>query len=171
MADASPPAQGAVSHGAAPPRAAAWGRADTTLFALAVTTLVAIAVQFALAGFGAFTMDKTPTDNAYGAHAALGMAIGLLTLAVLITTLAGRAARAHRTTLWLAVALAVLAIAVQPILGSSGQTVPFLGALHGLNAVIIFALTGWLTAETARRRAAARQPGAAAPPGAGSRPA
>ena len=171
MADTSPPAQDAARRAAAPGPAAVWGRPDTALFGLAVTTLVAIAVQFALAGFGAFTMDKTPGDNAYGAHAALGLVIAVLTLAVLVTTLAGRAARANPRTLWLAVALAVLAIAVQPVLGSSGQTVPFLGALHGLNAVIIFALTGWLTGETARRRAAARRPGDAALPGAGSRPA
>ncbi|HEY7016210.1 MAG TPA: hypothetical protein VH480_25800 [Streptosporangiaceae bacterium] len=44
--------------------ARAWGRADRVLFALAVLTLVLIAAQFALAGFGAFTMEKTPTDNA-----------------------------------------------------------------------------------------------------------
>ena len=171
MADQSPPAQGAVQRGPGQAPAAAWGRSDTALFGVAVTTMVAIAVQFALAGFGAFTMDKTPTDNAYGAHAVLGTVIAVLTLVVLITTLAGRSARAHSRTLWLAVALAVLAIAVQPVLGSTGQKVPFLGALHGLNAVIIFALTGWLTRETARRRAAARGPGDAALPGAGSRPA
>jgi hypothetical protein len=59
-------------------QAAAWGRRDTVLFALVVTTLALVAAQFALAGFGAFTMDKTPTDNAYGAHMILGVVIGVM---------------------------------------------------------------------------------------------
>jgi hypothetical protein len=157
MTETTPPAHQSVPDGAPDARPVAWGRADTALFALAATTLVAIAVQFALAGFGAFTMDKTPSDNAYGAHAVLGIVIAVLTLLILATTLASRAARAHPTTLWLTVALAVLTIAVQPILGGAGQNVPSLGALHALNGLVIFALTGWLSAETGRRRAAARR--------------
>jgi cytochrome b561 len=162
MADTSPLAQDSASPGARQGPAPVWGRADAVLFAVAVTTTVAIAVQFALAGFGAFAMDKTPTDNAYGAHAVLGMVIALLELVVLITVLASRPARAHRLTLRLAIALAVLAIPVQPLLGSVGQKAAALGALHALNGLIIFALTGWLTGETARRRAAARRSTAAA---------
>jgi hypothetical protein len=154
MADGSPLAQDSASPGTRHGPAAAWGRADTALFALAVTTMLAIAVQFALAGFGAFAMDKTPSDNAYGPHAVLGMVIALLELLILITVLVSRPARTHRLTLWLAVALAVLAIPVQPLLGSAGQSVAGVGALHALNGLIIFALTGWLTGETARRRAA-----------------
>lgn len=160
MADTSPPAQDSAHRGAPQAPAVAWGRWDTALFTLSATTLAAIAVQFALAGFGAFTMDKTPADNAYGAHAALGLVIAALTLLILVTTLAGRAARAHPTTLRLAVALAVLAIAVQPILGSTGQNVAALGALHALNGLVIFALAGWLTGAAGRRRAAARRSGA-----------
>jgi hypothetical protein len=119
--------------------------------------MAAITVQFALAGFGAFTMDKTPTASPYGAHAVLGMVIALLEVLILIAALASRSARAHAATLRLAVALAVLAIAVQPLLGSAGQKAPVAGALHALNGLIIFALTGWLTAQTARRRAVARR--------------
>lgn len=156
MAGTSPPAQDSASHGARRGRAAGWGRADAVLFALAVITMVAITVQFALAGFGAFTMDKTPTENAYGAHAVLGMVIALLELLILAATLASRSARAHSATLRLAVAVAVLATAVQPLLGSAGQKVPVAGALHALNGLIIFALTGWLAGQTARRRAVAR---------------
>ena len=51
------------------------GRGDAVLFVLLVTDLALIAAQFALAGFGAFAMDKTPTDNAYGAHMVMGLAI------------------------------------------------------------------------------------------------
>lgn len=153
MTGISPPAQDGAEQQRRP---AAPGSGDTFLFGLAVTTMVAIAVQFALAGFGAFTMDKTPSDNAYGAHSILGMVIALLTLAILVTVLAVRSARTQPRTMWLAVALVVLALPLQPILGSVGQTVPAVGALHALNGLVIFALTGWLTGETGRRRALAR---------------
>jgi hypothetical protein len=136
-----------------------WGRLDTSLFVLAATVLTLVAVQFALAGFGAFTMNKnpaTPAEHAYGAHMVLGLIIGALTVLILAVSLAGRAARGHRRTLRLAVALAGLALIVEPLLGESGTRVPFLGALHALNGVVICALTGWLLVETGRRRAAAR---------------
>jgi len=134
----------------------AWGRSDTVLFALAATNLALIVVQFALAGFGAFAMDKSPSDNAYAAHAVLGLIIAALTMLILAATLAGRNTRAHLRSLRLAVALAVLAVALQPVLGDTGKHAPVLGALHALNAVIILALACWLTAETRRRRAASQ---------------
>jgi hypothetical protein len=136
-----------------------WGRLDTVLFVLVATVLTLVAVQFALAGFGAFTMDKnpaTPTDHAFGPHMVLGLIIAALTVLILAVTLADRAARRHRRTLRLAVTLAVLALIVEPLLGESGTRVPFLGALHALNGLVICALTGWLLAETARRRTAAK---------------
>jgi hypothetical protein len=136
-----------------------WGRLDTVLFVLVATVLTLVAVQFALAGFGAFTMDKnpaTPTDHAFGPHMVLGLIIAVLTVLILAVTLAGRAARRHRRTLRLAVTLAVLALIVEPLLGESGTRVPFLGALHALNGLVICALTGWLLSETARRRTAAK---------------
>jgi hypothetical protein len=147
---------------------AAWGRRDTARFALTATTLTLVTGQFALAGFGAFTMDKTPADNAYGAHVVLGVVIGVLTWLILAATLASRPARACPRTLRPAVTLAVLAIPVEPLLGDAGQRVPVLGALHALNGLVIFALAGWLLAETGRRRAAARSLAAASGPDAGS---
>lgn len=140
----------------------AWGRRDTVLLTLAATTLALLAAQFALAGFGAFTMDKTPTDNDYGAHMILGVVIGAMTWLILATTLASRAARAQPGTLRLAVTLAVLAIPVEPLLGEAGQRIPVLGALHALNGLVICALTGWLMSQTSRRRKAVRRLTAAA---------
>jgi hypothetical protein len=133
------------------------GRLDTALFAMAATTLALLAAQFALAGLGAFAMDKTPTDNAYGAHIILGVVIGGLAWLTLAAALASAPARAHPRTLRLAVTLALLAIPVEPLLGEAGTRVPALGALHALNGLVICALTGWLLAETGRRRAAARR--------------
>ena len=69
-------------------------------------------MQFALAGVGAFTMDKTPTDNAYGAHMILGVVIGVMAWLILAAVLASRPARAHPWTLRLAVTLAVLSMRV-----------------------------------------------------------
>lgn len=146
-------------------RPGAWGRGDAVLFVLAPAALALIAVQFALAGFGAFTMDKTPTDNAYGAHVVLGLVIAVLTLLILAAVLASRTARTHSRTLWAAVALAVLAVPVQTVLGEVGTSVPAAGALHGLNGVIIFTLAGWLTVTTARRRAASQPTWTPAPAG------
>ena len=94
-----------------------WTRPDTVLFALTTTTLVLIAAQFALAWLGAFTMNKTSADNAYGAHMILGVVIGALTWLILAAVLASRAARAHRRTLWLALLLAMLAIPRRAIAG------------------------------------------------------
>lgn len=158
-----------TSHPAAagqPARDAAWDRRDAALLALTATTLTLVTGQFALAGFGAFTMDKTPADNAYGAHVVLGVVIGVLTWLILAATLASRPARARPRTLWPAVTLAVLAIPVEPLLGDAGQRVPVLGALHALTGLVIFALAGWLLAETGRRRAAARSLAAASGPAA-----
>jgi uncharacterized membrane protein YidH (DUF202 family) len=147
----------------APTQPGDWRRADAVLLALTATALVLIVVQFALAGFGAFTMDKTPTDNVYKAHDVVGVAIAATALLTLVAALTSRSARAHSTTLRLAVTLAVLALILQPVLGTAGTKVPALGALHGLNALVITAVTGWLARETVRRRAAAAQvPSAAA---------
>jgi hypothetical protein len=135
-------------------------RLDTVLFVLVATALTLVAVQFALAGFGAFTMNKnpaTPTDHAYGPHMVLGLIIAVLTVLILAVSLADRAARGHRRTLRLAATLAGLALIVEPLLGEGGTRMPFLGALHALNGLIIFALAGWLLSETGRRRAAAKR--------------
>lgn len=146
----------------------AWGRSDAALFALATTALALVTVQFAVAGYGAFAMDKTPTDNAYGGHVILGLVIGAMTLLILAAVLASRPARGHPRTLWLSVSLALLAVPVQSVLGEAGMHIPVIGALHALNGLVIFAVTGWLTWETARRRAAS-QPAGTAAAGSGAR--
>jgi hypothetical protein len=151
------PAVGVQGSGTGEPaQPGGWRRADVVALVLSATAVVLIAVQFALAGFGAFTMDKTPTDNSYGAHALVGLVIAALTLFILAAVLSSRAARAQARTRWLAVALAVLSVVVQPVLGQAGTNVPALGALHALNGLAILAVAGRLTWETARRRAASQ---------------
>jgi hypothetical protein len=146
---------------AAPRRAASstqsWARRDSVLLALVSATLALIAAQFALAGLGAFTMIKTHAAQAYGAHLVLGIIIGVLAWIDLGAVVASAPARSQRRTLRPAVALALLAIPGEPLLAEAGRRVPALGALHALTGLVICALAGWLTAETARRRAAARR--------------
>jgi hypothetical protein len=121
---------------------------DKALFPLTVLTLALVAVQFALAGEGAFSTGGHP----YAAHMIVGLVIAALTLVDLIAVLASRTARSRPSTLWPAVALAVLAIAVEPLLAETGRRIAAVGALHALTGVAILALTGWLVAATSRKR-------------------
>lgn len=150
-------------HPAPADRPARPARQGSGLLILASTTVILIAVQFTLAAFGAFTMDKTPSDNAYAAHAILGLIIAALTLAIVAVVVASRPARAHRPTFWLAVSLAVLTVGAQPALGTAGTKVPAVGALHGLVAVVIFTLAARLVIETVRRRQAGSESSPGAP--------
>jgi hypothetical protein len=134
----------------------AWVRADTVLFALAAATLVLLAAQFALAGFGAFSMVRNPAHNAYRAHLILGLVIGVLAWLILAAALASGPARADPRTWRPAAVLALLAIPVEPLLGDAGTKVPAVGALHALNGIAICALAVWLVVETRHRREAAR---------------
>jgi hypothetical protein len=129
-------------------------RPHFVLLGLAATTTALIAAQFGLAGFGAFAMDKTPTDNAYRAHTILGIVAAAMTLFTVAAVLANEPARSNAGTLRLAATLAVLAVVVQPLLGDSGKRIPGLGALHALNGLAILAHAAWLTRQTAHRRAA-----------------
>lgn len=118
---------------------------DRRLFALAVLTLALVVVQFALAGEGAF-------GGAYTAHMVVGLIIAAMTLIDLVAVLVSRAARSRPTMLWPAVALVVLAVAVEPLLAEAGKRIAAVGALHALTGVAILALTGWLVGTTSRHR-------------------
>lgn len=135
---------------------ASWGRSDAALFALTSVTIVVLALQFALAGLGAFTMDDTPKDNVYPAHVVLGLISALLSVLILGVVLANQTMRANNRTRWLAITLVLTTLVLQPALGEGGLHVPAIGALHGLNGLVIFLVAGWLTLDTHRRRALSR---------------
>jgi hypothetical protein len=139
-------------------------RLDAVLLVLTSVTLAAIAAQFALAGFGAFRTLTAPAGSGYAAHEAVGIGIGVLAWIILALVLASGTSRARAGTLWPAVALALLAIPVEPLLSEAGRHVPAIGALHAVTGLAIFALAGWLTAAASRRREAAglRQPATSA---------
>ncbi|MCW3048133.1 MAG: putative rane protein [Solirubrobacterales bacterium] len=105
---------------------------------LALLFLAAVVVQFFLAGLGAF-------GESYAAHRALGNALGLIGLVLVILAAVGR-----REALQASAVLFVLLI-VQAILGSVGDDVRVLGALHPVNALAILGV-GSLTAAGAPLR-------------------
>jgi hypothetical protein len=110
---------------------------------------VAVVVQVALAAFGAFdALHKSKhapiahktIDSAFNAHAALGYIIILVMLLLLIVAAAGRLGS---TPVRFAGGL-LLAGIIQAILGSVSQSAPIVGVLHGINALVIYALSGLL---------------------------
>jgi heme A synthase len=128
----------------------------------AMLLFVAIIVQVALAGFGAFSAakkvgdgpnDTTPSltnkqfDHGFGPHDALGYLIFLASILLLIFALASRFDR-KRVLLALAMPLLVF---VQIVLAVAGGSIPAIGALHPLNALIIVGFGGYLAREAYRR--------------------
>lgn len=119
--------------------------ADAVAGALALLMTGLAFVQFGLAGWGAFGGD-------FGVHGVLGTTIGVTAIILMIATLV---ARPSRKVTWLAVLLAVLAAPVQTVFAAVGFNVnAWFGALHALNGVVIFALSGYLMSEARQRRSA-----------------
>ncbi|MGH2908143.1 MAG: hypothetical protein ACRDK8_02455 [Solirubrobacteraceae bacterium] len=116
---------------------------------LAALIAAAVAVQFLLAGAGAFGAIS------FSAHTATGWTIAALSVLAMIVA---AAARSHLR----ATALLLGAVVVQAALGVLGtQTAAWFGALHGLNAVVVLAAAAHLartTATTARQPAGAVEP-------------
>jgi hypothetical protein len=92
---------------------------------LAALIVAAVAVQFLLAGAGAFHATT------FNAHTTVGWTTAFLSLLALITAAFGR--RELRAT-----ALLFAAVAVQVVLGALGQnSSAWFGAGHGLNALVV----------------------------------
>lgn len=131
---------GAVSSEARVPQKGA--AADAILRVLAIITLVGVALQFLLAGAGAF-------GEGFSMHVTLGRALGWWTLVLLIAVLF---ARAGRRDIVIAIVLSVLAIVLQGVLAVLGRdTSAWFGALHVINGFAIGGLTSQLMAGASRR--------------------
>jgi len=130
-------------------RGAAWVyRILVTLFAAAVV------VEFFLAGLGAFgampseegTVSHATFADKFDVHAALGWSLVLGSLLLLVIVLvAWTGPRSIGATF----VLAVLTF-VQTILASAGEDAPAVGAFHVVNALLIMALSGFLTVRAWR---------------------
>jgi len=101
--------------------------------------VIAVVVQIFLAGVGFFV----PGVDTFSYHRSFGWLLHGGPLPVLLLAWA---AGAGRSTIWLCVALFVLVL-VQPFLPGMRQDLPFVAALHPVNAVAIF----WLGVTVARR--------------------
>jgi len=113
--------------------------------------LIAIVIQVFLAGVGLFVrgIDTFSYHRALGWQLPIGPMLGLLF---------AWAAGAGRATISLSAVLVVLVV-VQPMLPGLRTDLPFVAALHPVNAVAIFGLA---TLVARRALALARQPGSRA---------
>ena len=102
-------------------------------------------LQFALAGFGAFSAFQH--HRGFGAHETVGTIIGVVTVLVLIAALI---ARPSRLAMILAAVLFVLSGPVQPILADVGKDHAWVGAIHALVGIAILGLFGRLSARLGR---------------------
>jgi hypothetical protein len=109
----------------------------------------AILVQIGFAGYGAFhaihaaahhDVSKKTIENGFDIHGALGAVIVLALIVLLVVAAVGRLGRLE---LRAAGVLAILGI-IQALLGAVSTSVPALGFLHGLNAIALLGVTGWL---------------------------
>ena len=143
-------------------------QAARTIYRYWITLLwLAVVAQIAAAAYGAFytadklssqsgpdegrTVSETVFDHGFAFHTAFGYLIFVGALILLVVALL---ARLGRPRIWLVVAVPV-AVAVQIVLAWISEAVHGVGVLHGLNALVVFGLTGYLTGEAWRLRRAA----------------
>jgi hypothetical protein len=134
-----------------------------TIYRYWITLLfLAVVAQIAGAAYGAFyaaqklgdqkgadehkLISEKVFDHGFGFHIAFGYLIFLGALVLLLLALAARLGK-RRILFSLAVPVAV---AVQIVLAWISASVHAIGILHGINALVIFALTGYLTGEAWR---------------------
>ncbi len=99
-------------------------------------------------------------DHGFGFHTGFGYLIFLASVLVLLLALGARLGK-RRILFALAVPVAV---AVQIVLAWISEGVHGVGILHGLNALVVFGLTGYLTGEAWRSHRAPQMAGAPATP-------
>ena len=134
---------------------------------------VAVIAQIAGAAYGAFyaaeklgnqqgsdeekMISEKAFEHGFGFHVGFGYLIFLGAVVLLLLALAARLGKSR--VLW---ALAVLVVvAVQIVLAWISEDVHGVGILHGINALVVFGLVGYLTGETWRgARSPAARPGA-----------
>jgi hypothetical protein len=127
---------------------------------------LAVIVQIAAAAYGAFYSadklgDQSGSDeqkmisekafeHGFGFHNGFGYIIFLASVLLLVIALIARLGR-RRVLFALAVPVAV---AIQIVLAWASESVHAIGILHGLNALVIFGLTGSMTGVAWRRHRA-----------------
>jgi hypothetical protein len=139
---------------------------------------LAVVAQIAAAAYGGFyaadklgdqkgtdetkMISEKAFDHGFGFHTGFGYLIFLAAVVLLVLALAARLGK-RRVLLALAVPIAV---AVQIVLAWISEGVHGVGVLHGLNALVIFGLTGAMTGVAWRGHKASRAATASASPAA-----
>src|SRR5262245_32225817 len=142
-------------------------QAARTVYRYWITLLwLAVVAQIMAAAYGAFysadklssqsgpdegrTISETVFDHGFNVHSALGY---LIFLAALVLLVIAAFARLGKRGIWLAAGVPI-AVAVQIVLAWASEGQHGIGVLHGLNALVIFALPGYLTREAWQARRA-----------------
>lgn len=151
-------------------------KALRTIYRYWITLLfAAVVAQISAAAYGGFyaaqklgdqkgsdeskVISEKTFDHGFGFHTAFGYLLFLGAVLLLVLALAGRLGK--RGILF---SLAVpVAVAVQIVLAWISGSVHAVGILHGLNALVIFGLTGYLTGHQWRAARAATVTAPAAP--------
>ena len=136
---------------------------------------VAVVAQIAGAAYGAFyaaqklgdqkgpdeqkLISEKVFDHGFGFHTAFGYLIFLGAIILLLLALAAKLGK-RRVLFSLAVPIAV---AVQIVLAWISESVHAVGILHGINALVVFGLVGYMTGNTWRETSSAGKPPAATP--------
>lgn len=114
-----------------------------------VVVFLAVLAQVGAAGYGAFyvsnklsdkgdVLDHEGFDHGWSFHTGFGYVV---VVAMIVLLLIGLAARLGKPRIYLPTALAIAGV-VQILLAWLGESVPGLGFLHPINALVIFALSG-----------------------------
>ena len=105
--------------------------------AVAVLLVVMILIQVFLAGAA---LSSLGGSGDFGSHIEFGYtAVGLAALALLVTALV---ARRPRRDVGISVGILVLYV-VQTLLPAAKTSLPFVAALHPVNALLLFGLAAW----------------------------
>jgi hypothetical protein len=123
-----------------------------------VVVFLAVLAQVGAAGYGAFytankledngdTLTHEGFEHGWDFHSGFGY---IVVGAMIVLLLIGLAAKLGRPRIYLPVALAIAGV-VQVLLARLGESVPGLGFLHPLDALVIFAMSG-AAAHVAWRR-------------------
>ncbi len=119
---------------------------------LMTVIVVAVVVQFGAAGYGAFDSanhlkDKGDTfthkgfEHGWDFHTGLGW---ITVYGILLALLLALVARVGRSRIWWQLGLAVAGV-LQIVFALVGEDHPAVGVLHPVNAVVILALSGFIT--------------------------
>jgi tellurite resistance protein TehA-like permease len=115
----------------------------------AALVVLAVLLQIGFAGYGAFfvanavddgVVDEKKFDDGFGLHVGFGYLVLLLTLVLLLIALAANAGKYRVGPSGILFPLLI----VQVLLAYLGESVPALGFIHPINALLILGLSGWI---------------------------